>query len=898
MDGARGFRGWLAAITVAGTLTLVLLAVEKHIRTPTASFFKAKQSTAVTATTTKHRGIVLSVDPGLAGIAAFPPSDTTPIVRRSGQTEDDSSARRLRRPPEPATSVVLQAPVSYEYMAELPLHISSSKIDYLMEAMDKAFDSPIQVASTQILHEATPSFPVNTDRLANVPAPAHMEGRIPEPRRLMAELESLQQLVASASLVDRTPSEGLEIAGTQTSTLVSRTPHVAIESADAQQIAQWILRTRATMHRVIMQHGLEHPAAAGDLQELANLASQGAELGDQLRNYVLARNLLSISYGLQRRVTVWQAIQSCLDGTSIALTTPRNPESAKQELSEAISAVEAILVLTGDEAGWRKYLLLDELKQWSQSQQDIWAEGNNLALVALSRMHWLRLNDLQKKFLAQAEFEELGAHLLVWGRDPVDYRQLLTELETLEEDPISRVNVSLAGAVQVLRLSREEQQQRLAAALNDHYRNANIRLSISQEMIQRSLPEDQVTSRPIRQNILGADTAGNSEVRTELRVNLIPDETGWNLGIGVTGDLVSLTRSSKGPAVFHNTSTAQIESNRYVRLDPTGYSVSATPTNVASQDYVRQMSTDFDSLPIIGELARVLVREQFNQKRGIAKRITQRLIAQETDAELDRRLDEGLAKAQKELTNRLVGPLERLNLNPLVVAMQTTAERLTIRYRVANEGQMAANTARPRAPTDSLLSMQVHQSAINNTIAQIGLSHRDWTIPELYEHLGNAFQGSKWELPDDLTEDARNCVVRFADTRPATVELKDGKLRLTLRIAEFRQGDRFCIERFIVSSDYIPVADGMRAELIRDGVVQIQSNHDRLKLRVIFAKIFVANPQIPLISESWLTDPRSEGLAVSQVEIRDGWLAVAVSESDSAQAAEVAARAQEMLQLK
>lgn len=898
MDGARGFRGWLAAITVAGTLTLILLAVEKHIRTPTSNFFKAKQSTDVTAATTKHRGILLSIDPGLAGVAAFPPSDTTPIVRKSAQSTDDSSASRLRRPPEPASSVALRAPVSYDLMAELPLHFSSDKTDYLMDAMDKALESPMQVTSTRTAATPTPSFPMNVDRLAAVPAPARMEGRLPEPKRLMAELDSLQQLVAANQPSDRSTSEGLATADSPASMLVSRTPRLALAPAEAQQVSQWILRTQSIMHRMIMQHGLEHPAAAGDLHELATLAGQGAELGDQITNYHVARNLLSTSYALHRRVTVWQAIQSCLDGTSIALNTPRNPESAKLELAEAIAAVESKLDITGDEAGWRKYLLLDELKHWSQSHQDIWVEGNNLALVALSRLHWLRLNETQKQFLAQAEFEELAAHLLVWGRDPIDYRQLLTELETLEEDPISRVNVSLAGAVQVLRLSREDEQQRLAAALNDHYRNANVRLSISQEMIQRSLPEDQVTNRPVRQNILGADTAGNSEVRTGLYVNLIPDATGWNFGLGVNGDLVSLTRSSKGPAVFHNASTAQIESHRFVRLDPMGYSVSSAPTNVTSQDYVRQMNTDFDSLPIIGDLARVLVREQFNQKRGIARRITQRLIAKETDAELDRRLEEGLSKAQQELTDRLIGPLERLNLNPLVVAMNTTEDRLTIRYRVANEGQMAANTARPRAPTDSLLSMQIHQSAINNTLAQLGLSHRYWTIPELYEHLGNAFQDSHWKLPEDTAEDARNCIVRFADTRPATVELNDGKLRLTLRIAEFQQGDRFHIERFIVSSDYIPVADGMRAELLRDGVVQIQSNHDRLKLRVIFAKIFVSNAQIPLISESWLTDPRSEGLAVSQVDIRDGWLAIAVSKSDSAQAAAVAARAQELLHLK
>ncbi len=880
MESARGFRGWLAAITVGVTLTLVFLTVEKHIRIPTASFFKSPRSSQTAAATTAHRGIVLSIDPGLAGASGFPPSDRTPIVRAVDTNTPSPSVGLLRRPPEPAASVVLQAPIAE--LVELPLHGSSSKIEYLMDALDKAFESPMRSVSDQHSVEQVPSFPLRTQPLDERDIASHL----PEPKRLLAELANLQQQIrAGERIADSTYP-------------VSRRPSVTVTREEVEQIGQWVARAQTTIQRLVLQHGLTHASAATDLQELASLAGLAHEFSNSLADFELAQRLIGTAYSLERHEAVWRAIQGCAVGSEIAASEPRNLETSRQDLLKTIRSAEAKLGQTGDGPAWRKYLMLDELTQWANSSQEIWSEGNHLALSALSRIHWQRLNENQKRFLAAPEFEDLAAHLLVWGRDAVDYRQLLTELETLEEDPISRVSSSLASTVQVLRLSREEEQKAVAAAVNDHYRNANIRLSISQQLIERLLPENAVDSRPVRRSILGADTAGDSSVRTELKLKLIPDETGWNVGVGVTGDLVSLTRSSKGPAVFHNTSTAQIDSHRYVRLDPLGYRVSSEPTNVQSQDYLRNMSTDFDSLPIIGDFARFLVREQFNQKRGLAQRITRRIIAEEADAEFDRRLEESLAKAEKELQNRLVGPLESLNLNPLVVAMSTSEDRLTIRYRVANEQQMAANTPRPRAPTDSLLSMQLHQSAINNMIAQIGLSGRNWTIPQLYQRLSEVFQGDNWELPADMLAEVSEISIRFADTRPATVELLDGKLRLTLRIAEFRQGDRMHIERFIVSSNYIPAADGMTAELIRDGVVEIVSNHDRLKLRIIFAKVFVSNPQIPLISEHWASDPRSEGLAVSQVEIRDGWLAVAISKSDSERAIEVAARAQQLRLLK
>lgn len=894
MDGARGIRGWLAAITVAITLTLVFLAVEKHIRLPDANYFHAAGTAQSSGgATTTHRGIVLTVDPGLAGVAKFAPTDTTPISRKPNNVRGSHASNLLRRPPEPAASVVLQAPVAQDHLVMLPLHGASSKIDYLMDAMDKAFESPMRSTSAQSLLQAepVPSFPIQTQRLAAMPEPASISTGIPEPNRLYAELANLEHLLAVQARTEDVKADVQEM-------FVSRTPIVRIESSEAQQLREWIDHTRALLRQSIVYRGLAHPASAADLLALEKKAQQATQLGNALPDHNLGRIVNSVSYSLTRRVAVWRSIQQCFNDSSAPLATSRNPDSARQELMAAIAAVGQKIGSTGDSANWRKYLMLAELESWAQSPHDIWTEGNSLALAALSRLHWQRLSETQKQFLAQPEFEELGSQLLVWGREPIDYRQLLAELETLEEDPISRVGARLASTVQVLRLSHEPRQQALAEALNDHYRNANLRLSIAQSLIERLLPQDQVDSRPVRQNILGAETAGDSSVRTQLNVKLVPDESAWNVGIGVEGDLLSLTRSSKGPAVFHNMSTAQIDSRRFLRIDPHGYNISSAPTQVTSQDYLRKMSTDFDSLPIIGDLARFLVREQFDQKRGIAKRITQRIIAREADEELDRRLEESLQRAEKELASRLVGPLERLNLNPLVVAMNTTEERLTIRYRVANEAQMAASTPRPRAPTDSLLSMQVHQSAINNSIAQIGLSGRLWTLPELYERLGETFQGAKWTLPQDMQSEVEEIRIRFADSRPATVELVDGRMRLTLRIAEFRQGDRLHIERFVVASNYIPVADGLTAELIRDGVVEIVSNHDRLKLRLIFAKIFVANPQIPLISESWAGDPRSEGLAVSQVDIRDGWLAVAISSAGSERAAEVTARAHELRNLK
>ncbi|MCA9130971.1 MAG: hypothetical protein KDB22_27995 [Planctomycetales bacterium] len=889
----RGFRGWTAAITVGVTLTLIFLAVEKHVQIPPKTYFVASQTVSEFGASTQAPGILLTVDPGLAGTEQFPPTDQTPIHRRQPLSDKESVVDYLRRPPQPAADVTLFTPQSVDEIAIIPDKVET-EVQQLMSAMDQALQRPVRPVaaarqSTAPSNQATaPSNQaLNVDRLSELPTPSMITGRIPEPKQLMQDLQLIEAAVAP-SVARMSPANAKD-----SSYYVSLSPFSELDPQEASYVYQWSVGVQQVLHRVVHEHGLEHPASHDEMQLLAAAAAQAATLGNSLTNYALAAQLIRAGYALERRVAVWQAIQGCLDNTSIALSNSHGTHLTREELLLAIERVERRLEQTADHDAWREYLLLDELKSWVESPQDIWTEGNQLAYRVLTRLRWQRLTSTQREFLQQEEFQALGEHLASWSREPVDYRQLLIDLEDLESDDQAKSTRSVAGAVQVLRTSTVAQQQQVAGALNDHYRNANIRLNISRNMIQRFLPEEEIEVRPVRRRILEADTKGDSAIHTALDIKFLPDPQGWHIDVGIVGDMYTNTASFKGPATFHNSSTAQITSHRYIRLDPHGYQVSSEPTMVNSQDYLRNMSTTYDGLPIVGDFVRLIAREQFDQKRGLAKRISQRIIANETDAEVDRRLAESLRKAERELTDRIVGPLERLNLNPMVVSMDTTSERLSIRYRVASEDQMASHTPRPRAPAESILSMQIHQSAINNTIDKLGLSGKTWTLEELYRRLGEVFQQKAWQLPPDAPS---NITIRFADSHPAFVELVDGKLRLSLRILELRVGEEHPIHRFIVTSTYTPLAEGMHAELIRDSIVEIQTSHrfDRIAARVVFTKIFLERPEISLISEKWSDDERAKELAVSQVEIRDGWLAVAISPAGSEMATQMADRSREL----
>ncbi|MFN3189868.1 MAG: hypothetical protein ACE361_05040 [Aureliella sp.] len=889
----RAYRGWLAATTTAVTLSLVFLVVVKHSNLAKPLQIVAP-STHNAVATTEPQGIVLELDPELVPeVETTPRLAEVPAARAVTAEIDHEITDWMQQPPEPAPNVTLMTPIATFESADLPLHSDGKGLNYLMEAMDEAFQKPTRVASVQNTTPTKPSFSIPFDAAtqelkqpaetqlsglnSDVPAPATIQPKLPTPSALIASLSELQSQLDpnSAAFRDR---------------LVNRRNTLKLVPAEATQVQNWITTALRKINRITHEIGLEHADSDSEIESLQMIANEANRIGESLADYEVAARLIRLGYSISKRIAVWDAIRSGLDGTSIGLAEARDPMLARQQLRDSIDQVANLLGSTPDAQAWNEFLQLDSLREWANTSG--WEPVSGVAQSVIDRLHWPELHRSQRTFLARPEFQELAANLVAWGREPIDYRELLTSIETIESDPISRESVNLARSVQALRLTGGSESF-VATTVNNHYRNANLRLSVSGDLLQRFLPNAQYEVRPVRQRILGADTRGSSAIQMQLHLGLIPDNTAWNVRIGVSSDMYSNTQSSRGPATFHNTSTAQIDSQRYLRFDRTGYEISSQPTNVASSDYLRKMSTDYDKLPVIGDFVRMLVREQFNQKRGLAQRITRRIIAQEADVELDRRLQESLSSAEDQLENRIVGPLEQLNLNPMVVSLGTTEKRLTVRYRVGNESQLAAHTPRPRAPGDSLLSMQLHESSINNALSQLGLSGRTWNAAELYGHLGSILQQEAWTLPEDVPEDIE---IRFADTRPATVEMRDGKLRLTLRIALLRQkSSRLNIERFLVHSSYIPVANGLDAQLVRDGVVEIVSPRNRLALRLIFAKVFVSRPRIALISERWQEDERSENLAVSQLEINDGWLAVALGEEGSGHSEEVAARAQQLL---
>jgi hypothetical protein len=633
----------------------------------------------------------------------------------------------------------------------------------------------------------------------------------------------------------------------------------------------------------LSQHDLKSSSVTELLNRFRELGREIARVAGESVNdkQALSSELARLAYSIERRAAVWMAIHDCVNrgpsGVSVRLH-----DIDYESLESRIIAVENLIKRTGQVAFWKQFLLLDKLRGLEPRANLEQDEKVHIARQFLSNFLSTNVTQAQKEILASPDVRRLADLVHPWTIGPVDYVQLLDDIETLESNPTHRCSASLSQAVQTLRFSELAEQAAISQAITSHYRNANIRIAISEEFVNRMLPKGAIAEKPVRQTIMGADTRGASLVKTQLQADFQTDNQGWTISLNLEGDVNSQTRSSRNGATFYSQSIANVNAARQIRIRPSGFEINGSPASVHSNDSLRKFSTDWDGLPVLGDIVRNIARNEFLEARPIARRITQNTIARETDREFDSQLQNKLKETQGQLETRLLGPLQGLDLNPMIMDLQSTDERLIVRYRVASDCQMSANTARPIAPSDSVLSMQIHQTALNNIATQVVTSGRDWTAQELADQIATILRQPKQDIELEQGEDVR---VRFQPNNPVTVDFQDGRLWLTLRVDSLEQPGRLLLKNFTIRAAYVPVVRGLWAGLEREGPVSVEgpkmTAKDRLPLRTIFTKVLSNQEAIPMVAESLLKNERAVGLAVSQMVLRDGWIGIAVSKADS-----------------
>jgi len=650
--------------------------------------------------------------------------------------------------------------------------------------------------------------------------------------------------------------------------------HVPLASDWSKQVVERL--RRLTVETPTQENPVQQTEAIALLQELRVLAEAGNDRALQVSSPATQQDWLQAAEALQRRLGIWEAMLGEGPQQIVVTDLPTSPASLMPILGE----VATLLATESNGIAWRKYLLLDSLVDASSEGAGIDSKTHSkrqsqLAHQVLSRMADPRLTKVQAEFLTTSSLRGLRRQLQPWAAQAVDLDRLLALVERYEEGRELRYAEAIAHMQQQLQWSSNPRWQTLAEHLKQHYRGSNMRIAFSDELLNRMILQPKATVTPVRERIAGAKVQGKARTTTSLQVRLLPDPSRWRFRLEAFGKVFSSTQSDTWPARVRNTAKMQYEVKKEIVIDQEGLTALPAKSSAKGRHELVGVDSQLDSVPLFGSLLREIARNKNQKSRPAAMSQVKAKVARQARRRMDKEADLKLSNLEQKFRDSVLAPIGQLALIADPLAIYTTPERAVMQLRLANDGQLGAHTPRPLAPSDSVASLQMHETVLNNALAGLDLDGRRMKLPELFQFFSEKFGGAA-EIPEDLPT---RTVLEFAARDAILVNCGRDHFSLTLNIRELAHG-RDKIRNFRVHARFRPVLDGLAVKLVREGSLQFSSRRlktgPRIVLHSVLGKLLPKDQEISLIAAKLQDDPRFAGLMITQLVIDDGWIGLAL----------------------
>jgi len=448
---------------------------------------------------------------------------------------------------------------------------------------------------------------------------------------------------------------------------------------------------------------------------------------------------------------------------------------------------------------------------------------------------------------------------------------------------------SLDGVGPLLaRLVESRQASGLVARIRSAVDRPNLYMSVDESLLSSAVNRVVDRTSPVNEVVLGTPVRGTGHTSGTVLLDFLPSSQRAVTQLSFQATNLANTRSTKGPVTVCSEGVTELSAQKRIYIDDER--VWADPTVASASTKTRMTGIGIRSRfgkNFIRRVASKKVSQMKPKIEAISERRAQERVRREFEAETA----EAIGQASQDYEHKFRRPLKARGWYPELLRMSTTNDELTVVGRKALRDQIAAFTDPPRADEDSILSVRVHETLINNA-SEITLAGRTITQEFVEEQL----KERDGELPESLTSapDQPPWSITFAKRKPVEINSKDGSFKLTIRGSRYTSGDRsFPAMDIWVAYKIEAAADEIR--LVRDGDVQIyppgfvpggdkKLSVSETSLRRIlqkrFGKVFKAIVDIdPLELPDQLA--AAGPLPMEQLEAhKDGWMAIGWRKKD------------------
>lgn len=408
------------------------------------------------------------------------------------------------------------------------------------------------------------------------------------------------------------------------------------------------------------------------------------------------------------------------------------------------------------------------------------------------------------------------------------------------------------------------------------YDNPNVKVYISEALINRLLPIRDPEFEVVQETILNNPVVGRRRVDARVSIKLTPDPERLLMSLDVNGRVHANTNSEVLSARLHNESYAYYVGRKTLEWSDSGILYSPAAVNASAAARLNGVETNIDFVPIVGDLARGLTRTQYQSRLGAIEAEARDKVIAQTRQRFDQESNERFDALNARLRSGFFRNMANLGLSLRTQRSKTTDDWLLASLRFGADYALGCQATEPATLPGAFADIKIHESAVNSFLNQLELSGRTFTPREALDYVADRLNRPKLrEIPIEENQ----LRFTFAKEDPVSVRFYEDKICLSLRFANFELGEQSWddVETEIA---YRPTStpDGATT-LARDGAIALygpSSVARQIPIRAVFSKIFPAQKTINLRFEQLRRDERFAGLALGLCRVSRGWFAVSV----------------------
>ncbi len=620
----------------------------------------------------------------------------------------------------------------------------------------------------------------------------------------------------------------------------------------------------------------ERAKSASELRNLVNSLSAETTAKDSLRRR------------LQRRIDLIdasiEASQSTLDGGS----------TAASGLQNAASTTGTWLTTIPNGNSWVSYLHLEELQKPDANADVLKQVSQNLTPSS-------SMDASQKAFASKPQLQQLKSAVdkairrtgfandteAAQGEQKYLVESLVTALLKYEHNQLGQDAQEARTAWRSLRNDYPTAASRLRSVVNDNYFNHNLHFVVSEELLSRLISDYRSESGCIAECIMGAWVTGSQNTNVALHADIVPSSDRAMFNMNVNGSVHSSTVATKSPATIWSQGNNSFWMNKSVLFD--GRTVTSTPAtfSVNTNSQVTGLKTKFDGIPIV----RRIVRNIANQKIAESKPQSEALTAQKIkDAALPKFEDEASNQfsTANDTLSKMFASLEKRGVAPDSTSTRSSNTHMALSSRTIGLTRVGGSLQPPSALIATGAAVQLHESALNNSIDALGLQGRTILEKDLAREieiaLSDLFQRDI-KLTDDVPEPVKvdgepepPTSFVFSNTDPIRVHFDKNQITLVMRAGVIQTGKEEIPEQIITIPIDMSLQDGK--VILEPGKIGIASKEesDRLKqitranqIRRILSNRLVRRELKNTIDLQAAGD-KTLPLTITMIQLVDGWL--------------------------